>query len=103
MIDTEKIIEACAQAWGVKREDIMGTSRLEGIMEPRHYARYIMYRQGMTTNEVARLFQCTHPTVVNSLRRVEHWLHFGGSGILYKHQNEMLAKANALMEDRNDG
>lgn len=43
-------------------------------MEPRHYARWIMYvRKGMTSQAVASVFGCTHASVLNSLSRVWEW------------------------------
>lgn len=71
---TQKIIEACAQAWGVTPADVMGRCRKEKMAEPRHYARWLMYHRClMTTLEIADIWGCTHPTVLNSINRVWEW------------------------------
>lgn len=97
MTTKENIIEACAQAWDVTREDIMGKSRQINIAEARHYSRWYMYiRLGMTCVEIADYFGCTHAAVLNSIHRVWEWDKPG-----YYYQKKMMNIVKGILKGGN--
>lgn len=69
-----EIIDACAYAWGITKKDILGKNRQRSISSAKHFARHLMSKRlGMSSTQIAKVFGCTHATVLHSFQQVNAW------------------------------
>ncbi len=65
----QDVLDAVAAAYGVTQRQIMGQARTpKKVMEARHVARWLMYKnRAWSYPRVAKFFNCNHTTVINSV------------------------------------
>ena len=68
----EKIILATAEAYGIKREDLLGRSQNREYVSPRQIAMYLIRKHlKIPFIKIGDLFEKNHSTVMSSIRQVE--------------------------------
>ncbi len=71
--DVSKIVRGVALAFGVSEKEILGTSRLRGVLKPRQVAMYLARElTGLSLPRIGAAFGGRdHTTVLHSCRKVE--------------------------------
>ena len=68
----EKVIQATAEAYGIKRDDLVGRSQNREFVVPRQIAMYLMRKHlKLPFMKVGDIFEKNHSTVMSSIRQVE--------------------------------
>ena len=74
-VDAKAIIEAVAQAYSVEVSALMGSSRVKGLVTPRHVSMWLIRRHTqLSSTEVGRLYDKDHSTVLHACGKVEKQL-----------------------------
>lgn len=74
-VDAKAIIEAVAQAYSVEVSALMGSSRVKGLVTPRHVSMWLIRRHTqLSSTEVGRLYEKDHSTVLHACGKVEKQL-----------------------------
>ncbi len=71
MTPINEIISAVAFYWHVDERDIRGRSRLYSFVRARHCVCWIARHLGMRCEEVGRLMELDHSTVIHATQRVQ--------------------------------
>lgn len=67
-----KIIQATAEAYGIKREDLLGRSQNREYVSPRQIAMYLIRKHlKLPFIKIGDIFEKNHSTVMSSIRQVE--------------------------------
>lgn len=70
--DVSGIVERVAGAFGISEKELLGTSRLRGIMRPRQIAMYLARQlTGLSLPRLGAAFGRDHTTVLHACRKVE--------------------------------
>lgn len=68
------IVEIAARHFEVSPAEVLGKSRLRGLVEPRFAAIFIARRYGMSLTQIGwNIGRRDHTTVYNAIRQAEKW------------------------------
>jgi chromosomal replication initiator protein len=80
-LDARSIIDAVASAYAVDLKDLLGSSRVKGLVTPRHVSMWLIRRHTqLSSPEIGRLFGKDHSTVLHACGKVDGQLE-GDSGL----------------------
>ena len=76
-VGPETILEQVGLRFSVGRENLIGTSRKKGVLEPRRIAMYLMHEElAMSDTDIGRLMGGrNHSTVISALSKINRSLH----------------------------
>ncbi len=73
--DVSTIVKRVAAAFGVNEKEMLGTSRLRGVLRPRQVAIYLVRElTGLSLPRIGAAFDRDHTTVLHACRKVEEEL-----------------------------
>ena len=71
-IDARSIIEAVASTYSVEIKDLMGSSRVKGLVTPRHVAMWLIRKHTqLSSPEIGRMFGKDHSTVLHACGKID--------------------------------
>jgi chromosomal replication initiator protein len=73
--DVSAIVKRVAAAFGIAEKEMLGTSRLRGVLRPRQIAMYLVRElTGLSLPRIGAAFARDHTTVLHAYRKVEEEL-----------------------------
>jgi chromosomal replication initiator protein len=86
--DVSTIVKRVAAAFGISEKELMGTSRLRGVLRPRQVAMFLARElTGLSLPRIGAAFARDHTTVLHACRKVEEEL--GEDAALAKQVSEL--------------
>jgi chromosomal replication initiator protein len=88
--DVSTIVKRVAAAFGLSEKELLGTSRLRGVLRPRQIAMYLSRElTGLSLPRIGAAFDRDHTTVLHACRKVEEKI--GEDASLARQVNELRA------------
>jgi chromosomal replication initiation ATPase DnaA len=79
--DFSKVIKVVTELADVRKEDVLGKSRVQEIVDARWMAIYLMDEQGYCTKEIAELFNEPVRTINHAIRNFPDRAKYSNNGL----------------------